>query len=423
MSDEREAQAATEQAQMEQQNTADYLQHVLGGINENPSPALEELRQKASDANNFKSTEEAPLREDTSLLNNGLNASGTPEKKPEEQAPKVENELVNDLNGDLEGAGPSDVILDNPLMKITQEKGDKGADNPLNGLEGLEKVNEFLSSKIEGVKSVEDVVSKYSELQTQFNEVAEFKTQYETLLNGLKSLPKDLVEAIRLAETGEDYRSYISSVPSLDFNKEAKELDTKALIKAYYGDKVTDADFEAADRDSDEYDPNVEKYINTLKEHSVEKFNRDKQSFNEKTEQYLSSRQKQEENYKSSVKNSLSSVKEFFPDVTDSYLQNVESKLLENGINSLFFDENGQLKADAAARFVRASDDGGNLITQLQRIAYDKAKTEANLDILTRSQRTSPESGGRVQKQDVNEEKVNTYIQNLVGGINQSSNY
>ncbi len=425
MSEVKEENVAQEPSSM-QQGTADYLNHVLGGINDtNPSPALEELKNKISTPQEAPPAE-AP-KDGNGLLNSSMNANGNPEapKEPvatsEEKPEANQNELVNDLNGDLEGSGPKDLI-DNPLMKI-QTGEPKKEENPLASLEGIDKVNEFLSSKIEGVKSVDEVVSKYAEMQGAVEESTEIKGKYETLMSGLRSLPPELVKAIELAESGQDYRSYISNVPSLDFNKEATDLDTKDLIKAYYGDKVSDVDFEAADKNSDEYDPSTEKYINTLKDHAVEKFNSDKKSFNSKTEQYLSSKQEKKEAYSNSVKTSLSSVREFFPDATDSYLSNVEDQLLKNGIDSLFKDENGNLKADAAARFVRASDDGGNLVTQLQRIAYDKAQTEANLEVLTRSQRTAPESGGTAQKQDVNQEKVKEHINNLVGGINTGSTY
>lgn len=421
MSDVKEEQVANQQAAMDQQGTSDYLNHVLGGINDSESPALNELRGKVSDPSNFQPPVEDVKKEDNGLLNSGLNTQGTPEKNPE--APVVnENELVNDLNENLEGAGP-EIVLDNPLMQIKAVKENVNTDSPLSSIEGIDKVNEFISSKVEGVKSIDDFISKYTELQNQYTETSKYKGDYDGLINGLKSLPPDLIEAIRLSESGEDYRSYVSSVPSLDFNKEAATIDAKDLIKAYYGNKVSDADFEAADRDSDDYDPNVERYVNSLKENAIEKFNRDKSDFNAKTESYLNSKNEKKASYQASVKQSLSSIKQFFPDATESYVQSVEDKLLKEGIDSLFKDESGNFKPDAAARFVRASDDGANLITQLQQIAYDKAKTEANLDILTRSQRTSPNSGGTAQKQDVNQEKVNDYIQKLVGGVNQSSNY
>jgi hypothetical protein len=98
--------------------------------------------------------------------------------------------------------------------------------------------------------------------------------------------------------------------------------------------------------------------------------------------------------------------------------------MLQNGINSLFYNEDGTFKADAARRFVMASDDGNNLVSQLQKIAYRQAKTEATQEILTRGQRTAPEQGGRQAGQDDQEAQALEYFkQSIIGGINTPNNY
>ena len=89
----------------------------------------------------------------------------------------------------------------------------------------------------------------------------------------------------------------------------------------------------------------------------------------------------------------------------------------------MFYDEKGQLKPDAAARFVRASDDGANLVSQLQKIAYNQAKTDANLDTLTRGQRTAPDQGGREMRQSELSDKAKYFMDNVIGNINEPSRY
>lgn len=313
-------------------------------------------------------------------------------------------------------------VVDSPLMKIAKEKQAEETIS-LDKIDGIEKVNEILSKELPEVKDLPTLLESYKELSTKLSDYEQVKKTNEDFINGFRNLHPDLIKAIELHETGQDFREYISGRPNVDFTKDVKNIDKIDLIKAYFPDKITADDIEAMDEESDYYDPKVARYINTLHENAVAKFNAEKKESMDYAEAYLRKEDERKQVYSESVKKSLASVKEYFPDAPATYVKSIEEKILNNGIASLFYDENGLLKADAAARFVMASDDGKNLVTQLQRIAHEKAKTEANLDILTRGQRTVPEQGARTMGKDESAEKVKRYLDQTLGGLSSQKHF
>ena len=312
-------------------------------------------------------------------------------------------------------------LLDSPLMKMAKPKTEE--DQGIGSVEGLDKINELVAKEFTDIKDFPSLMESYKELSGRLSDYDTVKKKSEELINGLSSLPPDLIKAIELAELGQDYRQYIAGMPSIDFKKDAESIDKIDLIKAYFPDKLTADDIEAMDENSDYYDPKAARLVDALHERAVEKFNAEKKSFDGQAEAYLRKEDERNEVYSNSVRNSLSSVKESFPDAPASYVKSIEEKLMNNGIASLFYDENGLLKADAAARFVMASDDGKNLVTQLQRIAHEKAKTEANLDILTKGQRTAPSTSARTMGKADLGDKAKSYVEGLLGGMNSSKHF
>lgn len=401
---------------MQEDNRNEELESVLeamGGIVS--SDALKTMSSDFNEGTQAQSQEPIEKNEDLGfLINTGANQSGKPEVEPvvqngnnvnEEEAPAAE--LEQEVSGD-------GYTVDSPLFKLKEEQ-EFGQDVP--DFQGIEEINGYLQEQMPEVKDFNGLLSGFKAMKQEVDSLAEVKQNNEQLLNGLRNLHPDLIEAIRLYEEGSDFKSYIASRPSIDYNKDVKSYSREDLVKAYFSTKVTDDDLLAADVDSDDYDPNTERYVNALYEQAQEKYNNEQKTHTGKVDEYLSSNKKQKEEYELSVKESLKSVREVFPEAPDSYIKNLESKLLRNDIDSLFYDQNGKLKPDAAARFVMASDDGKNLVAQLQEIARRKAKTEANLDVLSRGKRTLPNKGARNLTQGNGEDKVQGYIKSLMGGV------
>ena len=402
-----EGQAETTQVQMNPD--LESILFAMEGTGDVSGGAVAELKEKV-----YTPVAEQQIQEEEQPVNL---LSG---QQAQEEVIPVENEEIVEEVEKLEEV-KEESLLDSPLMKMTKPKTEGDID--ISSLDGFDKINELVAKEFTDIKDIPSLMESYKELSGKLSDYESVKQKSEELINGLSSLPPDLIKAIELAESGQDYRQYISSMPTIDFKKDADSINKIDLIKAYFPDKLTAEDIEAIDEDSDYYDPKAARLVDTLHERAVEKFNAEKKSFDGQAEAYLKKEDERREVYSNSVRNSLSSVKESFPDAPASYVKSIEEKLMNNGIASLFYDENGLLKADAAARFVMASDDGKNLVTQLQRIAHEKAKTEANLDILTKGQRTAPSTSARTMGKADLGDKAKSYVEGLLGGLSSSKHF
>ena len=54
---------------------------------------------------------------------------------------------------------------------------------------------------------------------------------------------------------------------------------------------------------------------------------------------------------------------------------------------------------------------------------HEKAKTEANLDILTKGQRTAPSTSARTMGKADLGDKAKSYVEGLLGGMNSSNHF
>jgi len=409
------------------QGMSEELQNTmfaLSGVNEEATPALSALGESLSQQTQA-TTDPAPVNTgEPSLVNSDLNHNPNTTEQPVAEAPIIETPTaekpavetpavetpVAEANG-----------LDSPLFSLPTAPTEEAT--AISKIEGIEGVNTFISEKHPDIKDLNGLMTSYDNMTSENASLLEMKVQNEKLINGLSNLDPDLVEAIRLYESGEDYREYLNTQPNISYDSKVEDVDSKTLINAFYPGKVSDEDFEAANKDSDDYDPNVARFVDTVHENAVAKFNETKAGKVGRADNYLAAKEAKDNLFRESVGNSLSSVKDFFPDATPTYIKGVEEKMLNDGIKSLFFDENGQAKPDAAARFVRASDDGANLVSQLQKIAYNQATTDANLNTLTRGQRTAPENSGREMRQDEPQEQVNAWITDVMGSANEQPAY
>ena len=454
---------ATQDQQVVSAETNQHLDAILGGVNgSSSSPALDELKSfQANAQQQNQAPAQAPVA--NPLVDSSFNQQGSPdvpqqqgmtfaeqqqaiENSREQQIPGQgvnNNDLVN-LTGDEQGAGPvegqppvaeqnvapvaapvqPEHLVDSPLLQIKNEVNTaQAAPNPLANVQGIDQVNSYLSSQIPGVENLESLISGYSELSQSVTASSEVQANYDQLVNGLNNLHPDILEVMRMNEAGEDFRGYLSSRPDIDYTADERDVDVKSLVKAYFPEKISEADYDASNKDSENYDANTERFVKGVEERALEKFGRDKTEYSSRADEYIEKNQGRKLEYNTSIKESLSSVKGIFPGVQDSYLNSVEDKIMKNGIDSLFYDDKGNLKADAAAQFVMASDDGRDLLATLQTIAQKKAATEANLDTITRSQRIAPEQGGVGTMQDVNEGSVENHIKNFTGGLNTAHTY
>ena len=260
-------------------------------------------------------------------------------------------------------------------------------------LKGLEDVNQYIASKIEGVQDVDSLLSNYEKMNSEMEAYKTIKAEYDRIEKSFETMPPELLKAIDMAEKGEDWKSLLSSSPKLDFGLDADSISKEDLVKTYFGDQFTADDFEAADPNSDYHDANVERMVNLAHAQAKEKFNADKAKNTLTLEQAKRSSQEKAELYNSSVSKSLGSVKSFIPDVSEEYLSSISSDLLESKQNLLFSNPDGTVKDDAALRYALAKD-GVEIFQQLQKVIQSQAETITNQELLARKSQTPPAGSG-----------------------------
>lgn len=260
-------------------------------------------------------------------------------------------------------------------------------------LKGLEDVNQYIASKLEGVTDVDSLVSNYQKINSEMEAYKTIKAEYDRIEQSFEKMPPELLKAIDMAEKGEDWKGLLINSPKLDFGADADSLAKEDLIKAYFGDQFTADDFEAADPNSDYHDANVERMVNLAHAQAKEKFNNDKTKNTLTLEEAKRSSEQKTQLYTESISKSLGSVKSFIPDVSEEYLSSISSDLLESKQNLLFSNPDGTVKDDAALRYALAKD-GVEIFQQLQKVIQSQAETITNQELLARKSQTPPAGSG-----------------------------
>ena len=379
-----EAPAATEQRQFspEMMSRLNALSEESGGF----SP---ELSGELNGFQNEPSTEPTNTQVDTTL----------PTETPDPAVATEESAYTGQVDHPIFG-GKKDLVT--PVEPTTP-----------NTFKSNEEVNSYIASKYEGIESMDSLMEKFDKNKEQVESLNVIKAEYDRLESSFKNIPAELLKAFKTAEDGGDWKSGILNSPNIDFGKSADEIEKNALIQTYFGDKLTAEDFEAANPESDDYDASMERLVNSYHEQAKNKFNSDRENNTLTLEQANESRVNKDKAYQGSVENSLNSIKSFMPDVQDEYLSSISKDLLDYKNNDLFLEADGTVKADAGKRYAMARD-GEEIIKQLQNVIREQAQTQANLDILSRTNSTPPgETSAPIQSNEGIREGFMDYMKGL----------
>lgn len=254
-------------------------------------------------------------------------------------------------------------------------------------LQGMDEVNKYIASQLEGVDGLQVLLDRYKNTVEENSKLSEVRSQFDTYTKSLQSLDPQLLKAINTYEQGGDWRSELMSAPQIDFSKNATDFDKEALVKTYFGDKVSADDFSQWGEDKSDYDPSTSRMMDAFYDQAIQKFNADKAQNTLTFEQATQQRQQQQQKYAESVKSSLNSIQSLIPSASSEYIQTIEQDFLQNKINSVFSTSEGELLPDAALRYALAKD-GIDLVKQLMKVATERANTEANLQIIERSNKS-----------------------------------
>lgn len=297
------------------------------------------------------------------------------------------------------------------------------SNTPDQSFQNVDELNQYISTKFDGVNDYSALMSNYEKMQSQLTDLDSVKNTLNQLEQTYEKMPPDLMKAIDLASKGEDWKSYLGSMPSLDFSQSADALNKQDLIKAYFGNQVTDADFDAANPDSENYDVNVKRLVDQMYDQASSRFKADKDNNTLTMQQLNDMNAEQNRLYEESVTQSLGSIRTLIPDANDEYMQSISQDLLQRKNNSLFSNEDGTLKPDASLRYALAKD-GPELFKQMAAMIKQQAETDANLDVISRQSATPPggnSSPSQQQGSNAIRKEVTDHIQQLTGGLNSGS--
>lgn len=308
------------------------------------------------------------------------------------EAPKSKEVVKEEAPAEVVAEEPAsteeELYIESPLFggkKAIKPKEEKKVE-----LENIDSVNEFIKKNFEGVEDFTTLTNKYKEVNSQLGELTKVKEQYENIAASISALPEELYTAIVKFEAGEDnWRDSIVNKPKFDLKADVNSIKKEDLINAYFPGEISAEEFEAANPNSDDYSPYAEKLVKAKYEIAKQKFEGEKTSKQGEAQRIMQQSREKREKYESSVKSSISTLQQKFPDIDPNTIKAVESTLLKNGVQGLFYDKEGNLLPDAASNYVMAQY-GYDLMGQYKKLAEQKVRTDVNTEILSRGAKTAP---------------------------------
>ena len=241
-------------------------------------------------------------------------------------------------------------------------------------------INKFVEGLgYESPTEFSSVLSKYKEQETTITDL-ETKIQNNDAL--FSQMPKELYNTVVAWANKEDnWRDHVNN-DGFDFMKDFDSLDKKNVVDKFYPNEFSSDDWEEYN-DADG-DPNVKKAIDIALKNSSAQFESKKNEIINYQDSIVKSNAKTMEAVNYSIGQTLGNLPSQMEGLSEAYVKSIESKIRNNEILGLFYNEDGSLKPDAAHRLVLAQD-GASLLSQYSELYKVQASNEATQEILDRS--------------------------------------
>ncbi len=320
---------------------------------------------------------EEPVRaETTDSINSGLGGSET-------EAPVVNN--TPDADAVTDAATDSVTIESEMFEGGALNLGTKPKDNT----EYSDDVNKFITDF--GYGSADEIKTKLEESSANTQMLEELTSKVASNDDLFKQMPADMYNAVvAWANQDGDWKDKINN-DSVDYLGDISSHSTKDLVDVFHPGAFNEDDWE--EYNDEDGDVNIKKAIDIAYRDSSSKFEGKK---NEIVNYQTGISEKQTERmqvFDSSVGSTIGNLSTQMSGLSESYVKSIESKIRNNEIMSLFYDENGSLKPDAAHRLILAQD-GNDLIEKYSKLYKTQANNEATQDILDRSSDTPNKTQG-----------------------------
>jgi len=260
---------------------------------------------------------------------------------------------------------------------------------PKDNTEYSEDVSKFISDF--GYGSADELKTKLQESESNSKTIEELTSKIKSNDDLFTNMPADMYNAVvAWANQDGDWKDKINN-DSVDYLGDISSHSTKDLVDVFHPGAFNEDDWE--EYNDEDGDVNIKKAIDIAYRDSSNKFESKK---NEIVNYQSGISEKQAERmqmFDSSVGSTIGNLSTQMSGLSESYVKSIESKIRNNEIMSLFYDENGSLKPDAAHRLILAQD-GNDLIEKYSKLYKTQANNEATQDILDRSSDTPNKTQG-----------------------------
>jgi len=401
------------------------LSDALGGITDG-AETLQNLSKPAEEAPAEEpKAEDLPNPDDTEkvaadLLKNQVAEdpkTEEPAEEPKQEEPKAEEE---EKKTEEEEKKEEAVKINSPLFG-----GDKKLDNNKNeepkalNFENAEEINNFVKEST-GFDDLQSLIDNSAETKEKLSNFDKLSGENEQLKNVFANMPSELYQAVDSFLKGNDWKTPIMSTPNLDFTKDVADQDTKSLVESYFPGQFTAEEWE--DYSSEEPDPGTKKAIEIAIQNAKGKFGAQKTELDGYRQKEIESASIKQKAMTDSVAKSITHLQSSFEGLDKGYISKVQDDLSVQGLNQLFFNEDGTFKEDAALSYVMATE-GFNLMEQYKGIAMRQAETKERQSII---ERTPPKPKPNTKTEEVVNNirpEVQSHISGILDGTGKKTTY
>lgn len=261
------------------------------------------------------------------------------------------------------------------------------------------EIDEAMESYIKehyGLENVEGFFETVDTWRTQSQEGAGSSKQLDELNEGLQNLPSDIKSAIQAFANAEDYKSAFNSATSkVNYDEDFPNQDKEGIVNHYFKEEIAEIkeSLDDGDIDDDDYDDKIE----LLYKSARRLFESDKKMVVNRRAEIMREQEDVEKNFKGSVVSSVEKLKQQFPNFSKKDLQKVRQRLVDEDIESLFYNKNGTYKEEAA-EMMAFSMYGKQVMESLLGKAKHEGMSKANETIVKRGNK-KPRQGQTQRKQ------------------------
>lgn len=369
--------------------------------------ATAEIREELKLSTPEPTTEASTTVETTDSINSGLGEAAveaTTVKAPATEAP-VTTEATTEQ------------------VTIESEMFEGGALNlgtkPNDSTEYSDDVNKFITDF--GYGSAEEIKTKLEESNANAGMLEELTSKVASNDDLFKQMPADMYNAVvAWANKDGDWKDKINN-DSIDYLGDVSSHSTKDMVDVFHPGAFNEDDWE--EYNDEDGDVNIKKAIDIAYRDSTSKFEGKKNEIVNYQSGVSEQQAERRQVFDSSVGSTIGNLSTQMSGLSESYVKSIESKIRNNEIMSLFYDENGSLKPDAAHRLILAQD-GNNLIEKYSKLYKTQANNEATQDILDRSSDTPDRTqGGSSTARTENKSTLQQGIDNLNERFNKKHTF